>query len=129
MSDQGPPKPSMRSWREDDEGTVNPDLDDPSPEDQVRFGGDEDDVADDTRGAMARRSFADMRQRTACQECGRDLFVDADVCPTCGAFQMRIAPQPRSIPPLRDRVFRLAAVLVIVGLILASAPALLRIFF
>lgn len=26
-----------------------------------------------------------------CEECGAVMFVDADVCPKCGAFQMRNA--------------------------------------
>lgn len=137
MPDETPrPRHSTHSWRHDDDedvaghGGADPtdghdatgeDLDeDPSPEDIARFGDDRDDDDDRRRGGSA---------EVRCQECRAPMFANADVCPKCGAFQMRLGTGRTtggSVPPMQVRLTRLIVVLVIVGLVLAIVPALLR---
>ena len=54
----------------EDYGYLDPEG--PGPEDLARF-----DRRDEEGGGTVK-----------CQECGRDIFDDSDVCPYCGAFQI-----------------------------------------
>ena len=52
-----------------DQSGFDPDAEGPSAQDLARFG----------------------EGMTRCEECGVMMYSDADVCPECGAFQMRMS--------------------------------------
>jgi ribosomal protein L40E len=104
------PNVAYDEFEEDDE---DPERDEgPSEADRRRFGDAHDHDGDD-----------DHDKRSTCEECGAELYFDADMCHACGAFQLRESRTEKT--HVLARIVGHPMILIIVALVIIAVAFLL----